>query len=382
MPEGSQSELQLLADQQATPFYVYDLRVLHRQFTQFGAAFPHEWFHLYFATMANDRNFVLKELARLGVGACVNSIGHMELALASGFPPDRLQFTSTGLSQTDMKQLVSLGIQTNIDSLLQLEQWAALGGTTVGLRVNASSLSSDRPKDRIGMSLSDLATARLFSRNRGLRISGLHVYIGTNLQSHERLEPTLNQFFQVAEQFGELEYVNVGGGVGVNYQKSGPDFDLPAYGRTVDEHQRRLCHQLGRSVKVIVEPGRRLTASCGKMVARVTDVKLLHGRRYVAVDASIAIFPRPLHHPGSPHHIWLLQSTQPQNIGPLSEAVVVGRTTFSGDILGTANLPKSLSVDDMLVFDDAGSYSQSMETRFLGQRTPAVILIDAKGRRN
>ncbi len=373
------SELRQLADIHATPFYVYDIRVLRQQCAEFRTAFPYLWFQLYFATMANDRGVILEQLASLGVGACVNSVAHLELALDSGFPPAKVQYSSTGLSQADMERLVSLGIHLNVDSLSQLEQWAALGGTTAGLRVNASSLSNERPKDRIGMSLSDLDTARSIARKRGLKVSCLHVYIGTNLQSHEQLVPTVARFFQVAEQFNEVECLNIGGGVGVNYRHSGPDFDLKAYGRAVSEYQKGLSRQLGRCVKVVVEPGRKLAAACGKMVARVTDVKLLNERRYVAVDTSVAVFPRPLIHPESSHQIWLLPEIQSQDHRSLSEAIVVGRTTFSGDILGTANLPERLEVDDVIIFDDAGSYSQSMETRFLGQPAPAIVVIDEAG---
>jgi len=374
--QDTASELRRFAHAHATPFYIYDLRVLRQQCAEFRAAFPYRWFQLFFATMANDRGIILTELASLGVGACVNSVAHLELALDSGFPPTRVQYSSTGLSRSDMQRLVRLGVNVNIDSLSQLDQWAALGGTTAGLRVNASTLSPDRPEDRIGMSLFDLDTARSIAKERGLKIIGLHVYIGTNLQSHNQLLPTVTRFFQVAEQFREVEYLNIGGGVGVNYRHKGPDFDLQAYGRAVSEHHRRLSRRLGRCVRVVVEPGRRLTASCGKMVARVTDVKLLNERRYVAVDASVAVFPRPLIHPESPHRIWLLPEIQSHDHESLSEATVVGRTTFSGDILGTASLPESLEVDDVLVFDDAGSYCQSMETRFLGQSAAAIVVID------
>ena len=379
MTPGTGSELRLLANAHATPFYVYDMRVLRQQCAVFGAAFPHPWFRLYFATMANDRGVVLKQLASLGVGACVNSVAHLELALESGFPRAKVQFSSTGISQADMKRLLSLGIQVNVDSLQQLEQWATLGVVAAGLRVNAASLSSDRPKDRIGMSLSDLVTAQALSRERGLKITGLHVYIGTNLQSHEQLVPTVAHFFQVAEKFNEIEYLNIGGGVGVNYRHSGPYFDLSAYGVAVSAYQKHLSQQIGRSVQVIVEPGRKLTASCGKMVAKITDLKFLHNRRYVTVDASTSIFPRPLLHPETPHHIWMLPDAREHDRGPKSEAVVVGRTTFSRDIIGDTSLPENLKIGDVLVFDDAGSYSQSMESRFLGQPAPAIVVIDENG---
>lgn len=371
--------LQLHAETFGTPFYIYDVRELRKEHREFCAAFPHPWFQLYFATMANDRHVVLEELATLGLGACVNSVAHLDLALKHGFPPEKIQYSSTGISPSDMELLLSQDIHVNIDSLQQLEQWKSLGGVTAGLRVNAAELSHDRPKDRIGMSLSDLASARALSNEWGLKISGLHVYIGTNLKSHEQLVPTVTHLFKLAETFPELEFVNLGGGVGVNYHHTGSDFDLHAYGLAVSTCQRQLSRHLGRNINVIVEPGRKMTASCGKLVARITGWKFLHNCRYVSVDASVAIFPRPLFHPGVSHKIWLLPSAPVSDLGAMTEAAVVGQTTFSGDILGVTHLPENLSVGDLLVFDDAGSYSQSMETRFLGQPPPGLIIIDIHG---
>lgn len=365
-----------LTEAHRTPFYVYDLGILSDQCKDFQAAFPYPWFRLYFATMANDRTAVLETLARLGLGACVNSIPHLELALRSGFPTEKVQLSSTGVSKEDMKRLLSLDVRLNADSIKQAEQWRALGGESVGLRINAASLSNDRPKDRIGMSLDEVDATRSMARDQGLRISALHVYIGTNLPSHEQLLPTVERLFLLAERFENLECINIGGGIGVNYGHEGPDFDLKAYGNGIAKYHQRLSRMLGLNVSVIVEPGRKLTAECGKMITRVTDVKSLHGRRYVTVDASIAVFPRPFHHPDSPHHIWQLSTKKTTETFPWSEAVVVGRTTFSKDILGLAMLSDAVDVDDVLVFDDAGSYSQSMETRFLGQPTPESVVIN------
>lgn len=367
------SDLLELVKSYSTPFYVYDLATLRRQCKEFENAFPYPWFQLFFATMANDRKVVLQDLAGLEVGACVNSIPHLELALESGFLTKRIQFTSTGVSKPDMKHLLSHGVRLNADSVNQLEQWASLGGREVGLRVNAACLSIERPADRIGMSLEDISLAHSSARSHGLKISGLHVYIGTNLQSHEQLLPTIDNLFRFAEQFDDLEYINIGGGVGVNYQHKDPKFDLGAYGRAIASYHSRLTQEIGRSLEIIVEPGRKLTASCGKMITKITDIKYLHGRRYVTVDASVAIFPRPFHHPESTHNVWLLAAEQDKVSCSSSEAVVVGRTTFSRDILGVTMLADNIEIDDVLVFDDAGSYSQSMETRFLGQPVPVIV---------
>lgn len=310
----------------------------------------------------------------MGVGACVNSVPHLELALESGFSPEAIQYSSTGLNRADMERVARSGIRINVDSIGQLRQWASLGGTEAGLRVNARSLSSDRPQDRIGMDLQDVGVARALASELSVKVRGLHIYIGTNIQSHEGLVPAMSRLFTLAEQFPHLRYLNIGGGVGVNYSHQGPEFDLLAYGRAVADCRERLRQNTGVEALVILEPGRRLTASCAKLLARVTDVKVLGGRRYVAVDASVAIFPRPFHHPDSPHRIWHLSAGMAR--GKHVETVVVGRTTFSGDILGPALLPEDLEVGDVLVFDDAGSYSQSMASRFLGQPPPVITTTD------
>ena len=374
--QNFRKKLTELVKENQTPFYIYELERLHRQYLDFKSAFPFEWFSLYFATMANDRDFVLKRLSSLNVGACVNSLPHLELSIKSGFNPEKIQYSSTGLSEQDMQKLISERVQFNVDSPSQLKQWISLGGTKAGFRVNASCLSNDRPKDRIGMSLSDVETAKKMAVNKGLKVNGLHVYIGTNLPSHTHLVPTVKQLFELATGFKELEYINIGGGIGVDYLKSGDEFSLAAYSEAIQQERFKLCKILGRNLNIIIEPGRKLTASCGKLVTKVTDIKYLHDYRYVSVDASVAIFPRPLIHPEARHNVWTLNESASLESDTLYQAIIVGKTTFSGDILSVTMLPESIGVDDILVFDDAGSYSQSMESRFLGQRTPVSFFLD------
>jgi diaminopimelate decarboxylase len=107
----------------------------------------------------------------------------------------------------------------------------------------------------------------------------------------------------------------------------------------------------------------------------VTDVKSLHGSRFVVVDASVSIFPRPFHHPESPHRATLL-GTNGHAAGKAVPSIVVGRTTFSRDILGTYELPESLQVGSLIALEDAGAYCESMTSRFLGQRDAVCYLFE------
>lgn len=350
-----------------TPAYVYDLEVLKARITQYRLAFGVPGFTLLFATMANPALEILALLARENVGACVNSIPHLRLALASGIPANRIQFTASGLSREQMLDLIRSGINANLDSPSQIAQWHACGGGAFGVRVNAGSLVG-RDGDRLGIAARELIS---IASETG-RVRGLHVYVGTNFRRPEDMFPTLQAFYAVASEMDSLDYVNVGGGIGVDYERSGASFDIGAYGRELSRLHRDLAG--GGDLALYFEPGRSLTADSGVFLSSVTDVKALGGRTFVACDGSVAIFPRPFHQPESPHHV--------RRLGLAScgdrDVVVVGRTTFSRDILAQCRLPSELRVGDVLAFEDAGAYCNSMASRFLGQPEPVSVFLGAE----
>lgn len=356
----------------STPCYIYDLDILRKRVEEIRAALLPVNAELYFATMANDRPTVLRTLSSLGLGACVNSIPHLELAVAAGFPIQRMQYTSTGISLEDMQHLQAHGIAVNLDSLSQLSEWFKAGGQEAGIRVNAFSLGGVGQEDRIGIEPHSVRAALEIANSAGGRIAGLHVYVGTNFQCPSEMRPTLRGFFELAADISGLDYVNVGGGIGVDYRHCGQGFDLEVFGAMLAEYSEEMRARCGHEVSVICEPGRAIVASCGVFATRVTDVKMLRGQRYAAVDGSIAIFPRPFHHPESPHRVRRLAATSEPCIEHVEPTTVVGRTTFSRDILAKTDLPIDLKKDDVLAIEDAGAYSQSMASRFLGQREPEI----------
>ncbi|MFL6253777.1 MAG: diaminopimelate decarboxylase family protein [Pyrinomonadaceae bacterium] len=374
---ASDAKLSALALEHGTPLYVYDLLRLRARVAELRDALASAEARLFFATMANDCPQVLRLLAGAEVGACVNSIPHLRLAREAGFPTQRIQFTSTGIARADMRLLQAAGIRTNLDSLLQLEVWFGLGAREAGLRVNASSLGRGRNADRIGIDAAEVEKAVAAATHFGCSLTGLHIYLGTNFQHHDEMLPTLESFFDLAASVSGLRYLNIGGGIGINYRHEGPSFDVYAFGRGVEQYARSLRARLKRHVEIIVEPGRGLTAECGTFVTSVTDIKELGERRFAAVDGSIAVFPRPFHHPETPHRIRKLDAArEPVPNDEYTDTLIVGRTTFSRDILGSASLPKNIRIGDLIAFDDAGSYSQSMASRFLGQPEPQVAFLD------
>lgn len=363
-------EYAAVASQLGTPVFYYSLGTLRAQIARLRASMSSYPVNLLFATMANDRPEILRAIAGEGVGACVNSVPHLQRALLHGFDPTAVQFTSCGLPIDDMKFLQSMGIAANLDSPTQIRAWCALRpGALVGARINAASLDgSPAALDRIGMDQGDFERARQAARGLDGRVNGVHVYAGTNYQSSREIIPILKGLFDLVRRCPDLDYVNIGGGIGVDYSHEGEPFDYEAFGREVCELARAASKERNQPLRLLFEPGRSLVASSGTFITRVTDVKTLRDTRFVVVDASIAVFPRPFHHPGS-HHKARLLGSEPAG-QPTIPSTVVGRTTFSRDILGSYALPAELEVGTLMAFEDAGAYCESMISRFLGQREP------------
>lgn len=358
-----------------TPLYVYDLGRLRKRIKELRSAFagmPHQ---LYFATMANDQPKFLRALAQQGIGACVNSIPHLMLALEAGFSPEKIQFTSTGIAIDDMRILNRMGIAANLDSIQQLETWFKIGAVAGGLRINAGSLISSSASDRIGVAASETWAAIGLAKRLGGRIDGLHIYVGTNFQTHQHMVPTLSAFFDLAAKCDGLRYLNIGGGIGVNYLHSGDDFDVASFGKDIASLVQKMNAARKEPLEIIIEPGRGIAATSGVFVTMITDVKHLSGIRYITVDGSVAVFPRPFHHPDPPHRIRFIEKKD--QCSPLGAAVIVGRTTFSRDVIGASELPEKLQPGDFLVIDDAGAYSQSMKSNFLGQPCPESVYLES-----
>jgi diaminopimelate decarboxylase len=364
-----------VAEQLGTPLFFYSLKALRDQIARLRKSLSGYPVRLLFATMANDRAEILRAIAEQGVGACINSIPHLQRALEHGFAPDRIQFTSCGLPVADMCFLQALSIPANLDSPSQIEAWCKLKqGAVVGARINAASLDgSTAPPDRIGMDIPDLERAREIASDLGGRVNGLHIYAGTNFQSARDILPILRAIFNLVRHYPDIDYLNIGGGIGIDYAHTGQEFEYHAFGEEVCSLARQVADERGRPLALLFEPGRSLVGCSARFITRITDIKKLRETRFVVVDGSVSLFPRPFHHPGNFHRVSVLERPNAEE-GKKIPSTIVGRTTFSRDILGSYDLPENLEIGNYVAFDDAGAYCESMMSRFLGQREPMYFI--------
>lgn len=370
MTDPLDQQIRDCAKQHRTPFYLYaraDIAARCRAFLDL----PYDDTAIHFATMANASPTFLRIVQGSGLGVFVNSPGHLSLALELGFRGAQIVFTSSAMPEELMRAAQAAGCVLNLDSVDQLERfWRLFPDQPVGLRCNIGDLVEPRAtragyflgrESRLGLDPDELQAFR-----GDTRISGLHIYVGTDLLDLDYFRECYARLLDLARGFPALRFVDFGGGFGLA-RPDGQAFPLDAYGRHVAEMMRQLSADLGRSVKLILEPGRIIGGDAGRFVCRVTDVKQRNGRQLIGVDASSAQFPRPLFYPDDARHpVALLDHATEVDLASSRLTSVYGCSTYSRDYLARDVQLPAAAVGDLLVFSQAGSYCASAHTHFLG----------------
>jgi len=357
-----------LAAQQPTPFYVYDTARLRRMCRALRGLPTQP--RVYFATMANAHPRFLEVIRDEGLGVFVNTMGHLQRALEVGFEPRQIVYTASGMSDELMGQVQATGAEVNLDSPGQIARWRSLfPGQPFGIRCNIGDRIEARetrggffvgPQSRLGLSGAELEAA--FGSPD---IHGLHLYVGTDILDLDYFEACYRALLELIPHFPALSYIDLGGGFGVPGPHQAP-FDFEGYGRLVATIMEEASTIAGRPIELVLEPGRIVGAETGAFVCRVTDVKQRGEHQLVGVDGSSAQFPRPLLYPDSAWHPHTLVPANGREPGEAVPSKIYGCSTYSRDFLVWDGALPPAQPGDMVVIGQAGAYSASLHTQFLG----------------
>lgn len=363
------SHIRALADTQSGPFYLYDRAKIEANCRPFLAIeYPHKSIH--FATMANANSLFLKLIKDQGLGVFVNSPGHLSLARELGFAGQDIVYAASAMDQSLMRAAHDAGALLVLDSLGQLAQWRGLfSDAGVAIRCNIGELVEARltrggyflgKQSRLGFTLDELRALQ-----GAQDIIGLHAYIGTDILELDYFKSCYAALVQLARLFPRLELIDFGGGFGLPRDGS-QTFPFAAYGAFVGDLMQALSGELGRPIRLVLEPGRVIGGEAGYFVCRVTDVKQRNGTQLVGVNGSSVQFPRPLFYPDDAHHPVSVLHRNGCADSAVRNTSIYGCSTYSRDFLCRDTPLSGVELGDLLVFEQAGSYCASAYTHFLG----------------
>jgi len=352
------------------PFYSYDKNRILQNCNKF-LAIPYKHKSIHFAMMANSNLEFLKIVKEAGINVFVNSVLHLELALELGYSGEEIVYAASAMDNSTMERVYSSGANLILDSIGQYHQWqSGFPGTRIGIRCNIGDKVVPRKttggffignESRLGLSLD-----AVLSLEGDPNIKGLHIYVGTNITDIKYFLNCYEQIIALAAYFPELEYIDFGGGFGVG-EKDFVEFDTVTYGRKVSQLMNKVSAKLGRSIQLILEPGRIIGFDSAYFVCRVVDIKRRNRQQLIGVNASSVQFPRPLFYPDSAYHpVYILSANGSLNGESGISSSIYGCSTYSRDYLArNVELPET-NVGDIIAFGHAGSYCATAYTSFLG----------------
>ncbi len=298
-------ELQAIADAEGTPLYVYSAALIRERFRALDAAFggyPHA---LHYALKANSSLAIGRLLQGLGSAADANSIWEIDVARRMGFQPHDIVFTGVGKSPAELEQAVPLGLKAiNVESageLARIETIAQRLGrqARVAVRINPDIDARSHPHISTGLKINKFgvpvdAARELFATLNGrpfLKLVAVHVHIGSQVTSIEPLRGAAQFVAAMAVELRDsgmkLEYLDVGGGLGISYDGS-PVLAARDYVEAIVEAVRPT------GLPVVIEPGRSIVGPAGVLLGRVIDLKPRTAEsEFVVIDAGMTELMRP-----------------------------------------------------------------------------------------
>ncbi len=361
------------------PCYVYISSEIKRQCQKFKEIhYPQVSVH--FATMANAMPGFLQIIRESGLGVFINTIGHLKAVEKAGFSPEEIIFTASASSDELLQLLGDKGITVNLDSLHQVNRWRYFfPKRPFGIRCNIG--DSVFPVDTTGgvflgsSSRLALDLDEIESLAGTPDINGLHLYVGTNILELDYFLRCYNKLLELVNLFPGLEYIDLGGGFGVDEDSTGIEFDFEAYGEAVAQLFTKVSESYTRPLRIVFEPGRVIGATAGFFISTVTDIKYRDNKQLVGVNASSAQFPRPLFYPDEAvHPTWLVRGNRLVD-SMLVKSAVYGCSTYSRDYLSRNIMLPQVMVGDKIIFGNAGAYCNSAHTQFLGFEQAAEYYI-------
>lgn len=375
-------DLEALAATYGTPAYVYSRATLTRHFQVMTAALGDQPHLICYAVKANANLAVLDVLARLGSGFDIVSGGELARVLHAGGDPAKVVFSGVGKRAAELEQALSMGIRCfNVESIPELRRLDGVARThgvtaPVSLRVNPDVDAQTHPyiatglKDnKFGIPIAEAeAVYRLAAELPGIRVVGVDCHIGSQLTKTapfvDALDLVLALVDRLAAQGIHLEHLDVGGGLGIRYRDETPP-DPAEYAAAL---RQRLA---GRSLQLVLEPGRVLVGNAGILLTRVEYLKAQGERHFAIVDAGMNDLLRP-----ALYQAW--QEIVPVRAHPeRPEQIydVVGPVCETADFLGKAR-PLRIAEGDLLAVRSAGAYGFVMASQYNARPRPPELLVD------
>ena len=372
-------DLSLISDAFNTPAYVYSKKTLERHADAYLKSFSSSNNLVCFAVKSLSNISILKILKDRGCGFDIVSGGELHRVLLAGADPKKIIFSGVGKTKEEIASGIKNDVLSfNIESPSELYRIERVAKdldrvAPISIRFNPDVdsgghdyITTGRKGDKFGISSIEdiLELSSYISSSKNLKIVGVACHIGSQILGLDSYKAAARKTIELADmllEMGiELDFLDLGGGLGVPYNGETP----PSPSELVACLENELSE---RKERIIIEPGRSISANAGVLLTKVEYIK----DEFLIVDAAMNDLLRPALYKAE-HDVWNLEKDSTQEAKVWN---IVGPICESSDFLAR-NISISAKEDDVLAIKSAGAYGFVMSSNYNSRPKSAEILVD------
>jgi diaminopimelate decarboxylase len=376
-----------LTEKFGTPLYVYNENLLRKRCGELKNLIDYRHFKVNYSPKANSNLELLKIIRDEGLKVDAMSPGEIYVNMLAGYKPEEIFYISNNVSEEEFMYAIHAGVNISVDSVSQLELLGRLNpGSRVAFRINPGvgaghheKVMTGGKKTKFGIEMRFIPNVKRILEEYNLTLTGINQHIGSLfMDGNAYLESTEN-ILSIARQFDDLEFIDLGGGFGIPYQKQAnqPRLNLNELGIKLSVVIQNWVKSYGKEIEFKIEPGRYIVAESSILLGRVNAVKMNYEIKYVGTDLGFNVLIRPAMY-DSHHDVEIYRRN---GIPSAKEETVriVGNICETGDIIAKDRSLPEIFEDDILGVLDSGAYGYSMSSNYNNRLRPAEVLINTDG---
>ena len=390
-PFVTKEQIEEIVKTYPTPFHLYDEKGIRENAKAVKEAFAwNPGFREYFAVKATPNPFILNILKEYDCGCDCASQTELMLADSQGFDGKHIMFSSNDTPAYEYKFADKIGAIINLDDFTHidfLENTIGKIPETISCRYNPGGVFKmsngimDNPGDaKYGFTTEQLFEGFKILKEKGAKNFGIHAFLASNTVTNEYYPMLAKQLFEVAVKLKEevgchISFINLSGGVGVNYTPDQKPNDIRVIGEGVHKVYDEILVPAGMGdVAIYTEMGRFMLAPYGCLVTQAIHEKHTH-KEYIGVDACAVNLMRPAMY-GAYHHITVLGK---DNSVCDHKYDVTGSLCENNDKFAVDRMLPKIDMGDYLVIHDTGAHGYSMGYNYNGKLKSAELLLKEDG---
>ncbi len=390
VPFVTKEKIEEITKKYPTPFHIYDEKGIRENARLLKKAFAwNKGFKEYFAVKATPNPYILQILKEEGAGADCSSLTELMMSDKVGFKGNEIMFSSNVTPKEDFALAAKLGAIINFDDLTHIDYYKEIAPfqETMCCRYNPGgdfTLNNeimDTPKDaKYGMTKEQIKIAYAKLRDYGVKRFGIHAFLASNTVGVGYYPTLAKILFELAVEIKNelgtsISFINLSGGVGVQYRPDKEGNDILAIGEGVKKafEETLVPNGLG-DVAIFTELGRFMLAPYGALIAKVIHKKHIW-KEYVGLDACAANLMRPAIY-GAYHHITVLGK---ENEPATYKCDVTGGLCENNDKFAVDRMLPQIEIGDYVNIHDAGAHGFAMGYNYNGKLRSAELLLQEDG---